>query len=138
MFGKVDTLIETLIVTTKSGETIWLEKTSNISKPNRKFERLMSFVSNETTFNITIKYVVVNNSIELENSPSLFIFNKDLPGGTFCSNSKDVLILRDLISEMFCQDMKPNKKDLDDLFESIIKNISINRYRDNKLGGLLD
>lgn len=138
MYENVDLIIEALIETTKLFETIWLEKKSNISNTNRNFERLMFVISNGTTFNIKIKYIIIDNCFVLEKEPSLFIFNKELPGGSFCSSSKSVISLRDTINDMFCQDMIPQKKDLDDVLESIRKDISLSMYRDNKLGGLLD
>ena len=136
-FDKVDNIVDTLIETTKSGEVKWNEKLSNISKYNRKFERVMFTSINDTTFNITIKYILNEGLFELEKSPFLFILNKELPGGTICVNSDNIKNLREIIKDNFCQDMSPNSNDLDNILDSINKSISISKYIDDKLGGLL-
>lgn len=135
---KIERIVNSLIETTKSGETIWEEKKSIISKNNRKFERIMSVSLGVTRFSMTIKYVLVDNSIELESSPSLFLANTELPGGSICISNDSIILLRQIIMGIFCQDMNPNSDDLDDILDSINRSISINKYRDDKLGGLLN
>jgi len=132
-------IIDTLIEVTKSGDLVWIETDSTSDK--RKHQRDMhAFGEDGTKYETQVRFHIVNSTFVLESSPSLWIKNKDLPGGSYYiyGGSNDLTSLRDVIKEKYCSDMNPMIQDLEDQLEQICKGISISTYRDNKINKIID
>lgn len=136
MKEKIIEIINTLIVSTKSGDIKWTE----LSDPNkRSYERNMKSTGEDgTVFEMCVKYTLSDGKWIKESRPSFWIRNKDLPGGTYyVYDYKESIILRDLIQDMYCSDMNPKIEEVESILDNINKGISLSTYRDNKLGDIL-
>lgn len=136
MKEKIVEIINTLIVSTKSGNIKW-DDVSDINK--RSYERNMKATGEDgTIFEIVIRYSLISGNWVKESKPSIWITNKDLPGGKyFVYDYKECIVLRDLIQDMYCSDMNPKIDEVESIFDNINKGISLSTYRDNKLSNLL-
>ena len=134
-------IIDTLTEVTKSGDLVWIE--TDPTSDRRKHQRDMyAFGEDGTKYETQIRYHIVSSTFVLESNPSLWIKNKDLPGGTYyiyggSSNIAPLIPLRDAIKEKYCKDMEPKIEDLEEQLEQICKGISISTYRDNKINKIL-
>lgn len=136
MKEKIIKIINTLIDSTKSGDIEWIE----ISDPNkRSYERNMKSIGEDgTVFEVCVKYILIDGKWVKESKPSIWIRNKDLPGGAYyVYNYKESIILRDLIQDMYCNDMNPKIEEVESILDNINKGISLSTYRDNKLSDIL-
>ena len=103
---------------------------------------MYAFGEDGTKYETQIRYHIVSSTFVLESNPSLWIKNKDLPGGTYyiyggSSDIAPLIPLRDAIKEKYCKDMEPKIEDLEEQLEQICKGISISTYRDNKINKIL-
>jgi hypothetical protein len=117
---------------------VWIETDPTSDK--RKHQRDMhAFGEDGTKYETQIRYHIVSSAFVLESTPSLWIKNKDLPGGIYYihGGNNDITSLRDDIKERYCKDMEPKIEDLEDQLEQICKGISLSTYRDNKISKIL-
>ena len=131
-------IVDTLTSVTKSGDLVWIEVDPTSDK--RKHQRSVYAIGEDgTKYETDIKFHIVSSNFVLESYPSLWIKNKDLPGGTYYiyGGNNDITSLRDAIKERYCKDMEPKIEDLEDQLEQICKGISISTYRDNKINKIL-
>lgn len=142
LINKNKQIIDTLTEVTKSGELMWIEADPNSDK--RKHQRdMLALGEDGTKYETQVRFHIVSSVFVLESTPSLWIKNKDLPGGSYyIYGSNDINInlvsLRDAIKERYCSDMNPMIQDLEDQLEQICKGISISTYRDNKINKIID
>jgi hypothetical protein len=142
LINKNKQIIDTLTEVTKSGELVWIEADPNSDK--RKHQRdMLALGEDGTKYETQVRFHIVSSVFVLESTPSLWIKNKDLPGGSYyIYGSNDINInlvsLRDAIKERYCSDMNPMIQDLEDQLEQICKGISISTYRDNKINKIID
>ena len=136
-------IIDTLIDVTKSGDLVWVE--TDPASTKRSHQRHMySFGEDGSKYEIEIKFTLFNSDFILEKTPSLWIKNKDLPGGCYyiyggsVDITNDLTSLRDVIKEIYCKDMSPKIEDVEDQLEKICKGISISHYRENKISKIID
>lgn len=134
MKENIENMISNLIDATKSGGIIW----KDISDSSKfKYERKLESISEDglTKFSIEIKYRLSTNNWKIED-PSLWVYNKNLPGGShyvYSESYKGNKELRDLLKNLYCQDLNPTINDVSDIFDDISKNISISTIRDTKI-----
>jgi|LakMenEpi03Aug12_release.lakeMendotaPanAssembly.Ray.scaffolds.fasta_scaffold97633_2 hypothetical protein len=142
LINKNKQIIDTLTEVTKSGELVWIEADPNSDK--RKHQRdMLALGEDGTKYETQVRFHIVSSVFVLESTPSLWIKNKDLPGGSYyIYGSNDInanlVSLRDAIKERYCSDMNPMIQDLEDQLEQICKGISISTYRDNKINKIID
>jgi hypothetical protein len=134
MKESIENMLSNLIDATKSGDIIW----EDISDSNKfKYERKLESNSedNLTKFSVEIKYKLFDNNWKME-APSLFVYNKNLPGGVHYvygdkyNGNKELI---ELLKELYCKDLNPNINDVSDIFDDISKNISISAIREIKI-----
>lgn len=131
-------IIDTLTEVTKTNNLVWFEIDPTSDK-RKHLRQMYAFGEDGTKYETDIRYHIVNSTFVLESNPSLWIKNKDLPGGIYyihCGTS-DIAPLRDIIKEKYCKDMNPVIQDLEEQLEQICKGISISTYRDNKISKIL-
>jgi len=135
---KVNSIIEMLIASTKSGNLQWND---NSNKDKRAFHREFNCVGEDgTKYEIEVKFIMNSKSAwQLESSPSLWIRSIKLPNGSFYvyGGEHDIKGLRQVIMDKYCQDMKPSEQMVEDALDSISKGINIAEYRDSKLNKVL-
>lgn len=134
---KIDTIIQTLINTTESGNLIWKEDESSY---DRRYKRKMNSVGEDTTlYEMEIEYKLVNEKFILDKDPSLWIRNPKLPNGMFYvyGGKYNLSKLRDLMMGKFLQDFKPTLGDLEDTLDELAKGINISEFRESKLNKIL-
>jgi hypothetical protein len=142
LINKNKQIVDTLTEVTKNGDLVWIETDPTSDK--RKHQRDMhAFGEDGTKYETQVRFHIVSSAFVLESTPSLWIKNKDLPGGSYYiyggSDISDNLVsLRDTIKETYCSDMNPMIQDLEDQLEQICKGISISTYRDNKINKIID
>lgn len=135
--NKIDTIIETLISTTESGNLLWEEDNASY---DRRYKRKMQSVGEDTTlYEMEIEYKLNNEKFILATDPSIWIRNPKLPNGMFYvyGGKYNLTKLRDLIMEKFLQDFKPTLGDLEDTLDELAKGINISEFRDAKLNKIL-
>lgn len=143
LINKNKQIIDTLTEVTKSGELVWIE--NDPASDKRKHQRDMYALGEDgTKYETQVRFHIVSSAFVLESTPSLWLKNKDLPGGTYyiyggsVDISSNLVSLRDAIKERYCSDMNPMIQDLEDQLEQICKGISISTYRDNKINKIID
>ncbi len=139
MREKIKEIIQTLVDATKNGDLIWTESNNTLNVNKRSYERdMFCHGEDETKFEICVKYSLSNEVWVMEPIPSLWVRNKDLPGGYYyIHNEKDTITLRDLVKSKFCSDMNPKIEDIESKLGDICKGISLSTYRDSKLTKIL-
>jgi hypothetical protein len=128
---KFKDIILTLIESTKSENLIWIMQIKNTF--NSEIELSSNSEDKFTRFILSIKYTL-NDKWILEPSAGLWIKNKSLPGEQMyitSYNNPDLFILRDLLIEMYCSNIKPSNYIIEDKLSDICKSISKSTYRDN-------
>jgi len=136
---KINSLIETLVSTTNSGNLLWEEDLS--SSYDRRYKRKMMSVGEDSSrYELEVEYKLVNENFFLDKEPSLWIKNPKLPNGMFYvyGGRHDLKNLRDIIMNKFLSDFKPTLGDLEDTLEEITKGINISEFRDSKIGKILN
>lgn len=134
-------IINTLTDATNNGDLKWLETDSSSVK--RDYQRHMySFGEDGTKYEIEVRFIIVNSKFILESNPSIWVKNKDLPGGSYYIYGssdliEDIVSLRNAVIKKYCKDMDPKTEDIESKLEEICKGISISTYRDNKLKSIL-
>lgn len=134
MKESIEIMISNLTDATESGDIIW----NDISDPNKlKYERKLETYSEDknTKFSVEIKYRLSNNIWKIED-PSLWVYDKKLPGGShlvYGDSYKGNKELRDKLKDIYCQDLNPSISDISDIFDDISKNISLSSLRDSKI-----
>ena len=138
--NKNNEIIETLFNATSTGNLLWLELSEYQKK--RDYFRLMKAEGQDgTEYELEIKYSILNDKIQLESYPSLWIRNKNLPNGVYlvnAYNSDNLIKLRSLIKDKFCSDMNPSETLFEKTLDEICKGISVSEYRENKIESLLN
>lgn len=135
-------IIELLTQSTKTGNLVWSEISTNDNR--RNYYRNMTATGEDgTKYEIEIRYSLGGDSFNLDTNPSVFLRNNNLPNGLYMINlfntEPDVLVnLRDLVKEMFCKDLNPTSQIIEDTLDVISKGISTSEYRENKINKLLD
>lgn len=138
MKESIEIMISNLTDATESGDIIW----NDISDPNKlKYERKLETYSEDknTKFSVEIKYRLSNNIWKIED-PSLWVYDKKLPGGShlvYGDSYKGNKELRDKLKDIYCQDLNPSISDISDIFDDISKNISLSSLRDSKINKIL-
>lgn len=137
---KIDDIISMLIKSTECGDLIWFVKKNDSTYKN---ERSLSATSEDgmTEFETSIKYILNGDSWYIESNSSLWMRNKDLPGGSMYLTSHNYTSLgklRDILKTKYCSDMSPSTAVVEDKLTDIYKGISKSTFRDtviNKLFG---
>jgi hypothetical protein len=135
-------IIELLTQSTKTGNLVWSEISTNDNR--RNYYRNMTATGEDgTKYEIEIRYSLAGDSFNLDTNPSVFLRNNNLPNGLYMislfNTEPDVLVnLRDLVKEMFCKDLNPTSQIIEDTLDVISKGISTSEYRENKINKLLD
>ena len=141
MKERISKIVDMLIQSTTLRLLTWYETMpGNLNR--RKSEREM-FATGEdgTVFNLNIRYSTYGEKCELDKCPDLYIRSINLPNGLILASSSsyiNVVKLRDIIKDKFCQDMVPPTSDIEDSLDNIYKNISLSLLRDNKIDEILD
>lgn len=137
---KNDEILKNLCSVTISGNLKWYEVSTSNNKKRAYHRVLFSDGQDGTQYEIDIKYSINNDVFHLENHPSLWIRNQNLPNGVYLINSfnsSNIIDLRDAVKEHFCSDMNPSIEQLEQTLDEICKGISISLYRENKLNDIL-
>ncbi len=138
MKDKILDIIETLCKSTENGDLKWSD--SDPASNKRAYHRYMVAEGEDgTKFEMEVKYSLINEQWLLESEPSLWIKNTALPGGLYFVHGLKYNLggLRDLIKENYCSDMNPSIKDVENIMDSIRKNISVSTLRENKINKFL-
>ncbi len=138
-------IIELLIQSTKSNNLIWkeIDSTFSIGDSRRNYMRQMTAIGEDgTKYELEIKYTVVGDVFKIEQSPSLWIRNNNLPNGMYMisinNTDNDILVyLRDLVKDTYCKDLNPTSQIIEDTLDIISKGISTSEYRENKINKIL-
>jgi hypothetical protein len=141
MSDKIIKIVDNLYQLTDKGVLTWSENEPTSKK--RYFERTyVTSGEDETTYKIDIKFSLFSEKWKLESSPSLWIMNSNLPNGMYYvlenDNKYGLENLRSLIMSLYCKDMNPSTKDIEDIFDEICNNINISAIRDNKINYLIN
>jgi hypothetical protein len=131
---KVSKIINSLIKFTSDGSIKWTE--INPQSRKRYFERsYKTYGEDSTEYTMDIRWVLIGDGWQIDSSPTLFIKNDSLPNGAYYAydQSLDLKGLRNAIIDTHCQDMKPQSKDVEDIFDEIYNNINISANRDDKI-----
>lgn len=135
-------IIELLTQSTKTGNLVWSEISTNDNRRNY-YRNMTSTGEDGTKYELEIKYSLAGDSFNLDTNPSIFLRNNNLPNGLYMisifNTEPGVLVsLRDLVKEMYCKDLNPTSQIIEDTLDSISKGISTSEYRENKISKLLD
>lgn len=131
--NKIDGIIDMLIKSTNSGDLVWEMVSKNEYDSERKFRSRSE--DGESTFEMSVKYRLSDDKWVLEKDTGLWIYNATLPGGSMYAGYgyKKNADLRDVLLKIYCGDMSPSSKVVEDKLDNIIRNISKKEHRDNIL-----
>lgn len=135
-------IVELLIQSTINGNLVWSEISTNDNR--RSYYRNMHSIGEDgTKYELEVKYNLIGDNFKLEQTPSLWVRNTNLPNGMYLigtNNTKEGLLLslRNLVKDMFCQDLNPTSQLIEDTLDIIAKGISTTEYRENKLNKIID
>jgi len=138
MKNKINEIIKTLVDATSGGQLVWNETDKSSSKRGH-YRNMFAEGEDGTKFEITIEYKLTGDRWEIDQSPSMVIRNKDLPGGSYFvyGGTYDVRSVRDVVKAKYCTDMNPLIEDVVNKLDDISKGISISALRDSKLNYIL-
>lgn len=141
MSNKIVKIVDSLCQLTGKGVLTWTEQEPTSKK--RYFERTYTTSGEDNTiYKIDIKFTLSSEKWKLDSSPSLWIMNSNLPNGMYYvldnGNKYGLTNLRDLIMGLYCKDMNPSIKDIEDVFDDMYNNINVSAIRDSKIRSLIN
>lgn len=141
MSDKIVKIIDSLYQLTDKGVLTWTEDDPTSKK--RYFERTYTTSGEDNTiYRIDIKFALSSEKWKLDSSPSIWIINSNLPNGMYYvlenNNKYGLTNLRNLIMSLYCKDMNPSIKDIEDIFDDMYNSINVSAIRDSKINSIIN